>query len=97
MADFKIGETVICSIEIRDTDESLSDPATSTTCTIKDPKGATVVNAGAMTNSSTGKYYRDYTIASGAGEYRVYYTATDGTRITKRLKDGRLYDSFTAD
>ena len=88
---FQIGETVVCSIEVRTTADVLADPATSMTITIKGPTGAEVVSAAAMTKDSTGKYHSDYTVAAGPGTYEVDYTATDGARITKHD------DSFSAD
>ena len=84
MKTFNRGETVICSIEIKDADGNFSDPATSTQITITDPSGTDVVDDQAMTKDSIGKYHYDYTSSSSAklGNYLVKYVLTDGSRIT---------------
>ncbi len=84
MAKLDAGETVVCSIEIKDSAGTLTSPATSMTISIIGPTETTIVATTAMTNDSTGKYHYDYNSASTAarGVYRVTYTATDGTRIT---------------
>ena len=85
MAIFQIGETVICSIEVKDDDGVLKDPATSTNIVIKEvsPVGRSIVTSTAMTHDSTGKYHYDYNSSNAeGGSYEACYTATDGTRIT---------------
>jgi len=91
MADFERQETVICSIEVKDSSGTAQDPATSTTITITDPSGSDVVSAQAMTKDSTGNYHYDYTPGASAklGTYEILYICTDGSRVTR----GR--DSFT--
>jgi len=86
MALFEIGETIRCSIEIRDAAGTLVDPATSITITISNPNGVEVVSAVAMTNDGVGLDHYDYTSALTvvAGEYIVLYIATDGAIITKQ-------------
>lgn len=86
MALFEIGETIRCSIEIRDSAGTLTDPATSITITIFDPNGLEVVSAVGMTNDGVGLDHYDYTSAMTvlAGEYTVLYIATDGAVITKQ-------------
>ena len=81
---FITGSTVICSIIITNASTgAVADPATSITCTIKDPTGTKVVDDAAMTNDATGYYHYDYNSASAKkGNYEVYYTLTDGTRVT---------------
>ena len=79
MQTFQIGETVICSCEVRDDAGTLKDPATSMTITIYD----TNINGVTMTKDSTGKYHYDFDSTGKAGvTYTVYYKATDGSRIT---------------
>ena len=94
MATLDLGETIICSVEIRSDAGTLVDPATSVKIMIDriKPNFANVVVATDMTKDSTGKYHYDYQTATAiAGEYEVTYTATDGTRITIEK------DSFTLD
>ena len=80
---FDVGETVICSVEVKDDNGVLKDPATSMTITITDKNGAVKVNAVNMGKDSTGKYHYDCQTAGYIdGEYEVKYIATDGTRIT---------------
>ena len=83
MAGFDIGETVICSVEVKNDAGTLVDPATSMTITITDKLGAVKANAVAMTKDAVGKYHYDAQTAGWiAGKCDVVYTATDGTRIT---------------
>ena len=84
MAAFQLGETVVCSITVKDEDGTLQDTATSMEIQITDP-GHTVSQAyTAMSNDSTGLYHYDYATASLTlkGKYRVDYKATDGSRIS---------------
>lgn len=94
MATFQIGETVVCEIEVKDSDGTLTNPADSMTISIYDPQNTAVVTDGNMTKDSTGCYHYDYLSASTAlhGEYRVRYTADDGTRITIGIDTFRLED-----
>jgi len=84
MFRFEIGETIICSIEIRDAAGVLTDPATSIKITIEDPDGDKVVNDVAMTNDGVGLDHYDYTSAGTVevGTYTIWYIAIDGARIT---------------
>ena len=84
MANFDIGETVICSIEVKDDAGAYKDPATSMQISIFDPINNAVVDNQAMTKDAVGKYHYDYTSPSTvrAGKYTVKFVATDGTRIT---------------
>ena len=84
MATFQIGETVICSCEVRDDAGVLKNPATSMTVAIYDANGVVVVPTTSMgTPDSTGKYHYDFASTGKPGlTYTVYYTATDGSRIT---------------
>lgn len=59
------------------------DPSTSTTITIYKPDGTVAVNAQDMTRDSLGNYHYDFNRgANPAGNYRVVYTATNGTRFS---------------
>ena len=85
MANFDIGETVICSIEVRNAAGTLVDPSTSMQIAIDwiKPNFGNIITATNMTKDSTGKYHYDFASAGKqAGSYQVIYTATDGTRIT---------------
>ena len=80
---FDVGETVICSIEVKDDAGAYKDPATSMTITITDKNGVIKINAVNMNPDSTGKYHYDCQTAGYIdGEYEVKYIATDGARIT---------------
>lgn len=88
MAQFDSGETIVCSITVKDSAAALQDPATSMNIIIKHIGSngvilSTPITSTAMTKDSTGTYHYDAATSSLAvGTYRVIYTATDGTRIT---------------
>ena len=85
MAVFDLGETVICSIEVRDENNALQDPATSMEIKIDKtaPNYENIIAATVMINDSTGKYHYDYNSSSAeGGTYAAIYVATDGSRIT---------------
>ena len=83
MADFNIGETVICSVEIKDDAGRYKDAATSLTITIIDKYDKVNVDAVAMVKDAIGKYHYDCQTADYLdGTYIVKYIATDGDRIT---------------
>jgi len=80
---FDIGETVICSIEIKDDNGEYKDPATSMKITITDKHKNIKVDNVAMTPDDVGKYHYDCQTAGYLdGKYEVKYIATDGSRIT---------------
>ena len=83
---FTIGETVICSITVKDASGALQDPATSMKITVDQIKPSYTANKLAITDmakDSTGTYHYDVsTSAFSQGTYKVIYTATDGTRVT---------------
>ena len=56
---FHVGETVICSCEVRDADENLADPSTSMKITITDNRNGMEVNDQDMTKDGTGQYHYD--------------------------------------
>ena len=91
MASFDIGETIICSIEVRDDEGVLKDPATSMDIEILSENSVTIIASTAMTKDAVGKYHYDYDSANAvAGGYKVIYTATDGTRKTIEKDTFRL-------
>jgi len=83
MSSFDIGETVICSLEVKDDNGDYKDPSTSMKITITDKFNVVKVDSVDMTKDSTGKYHYDcQTTDYVDGKYDVKYVATDGTRIT---------------
>ena len=97
MTSFEIGETVICSIEVKDENGDLQDAATSMNIVIDrlSPNySAGIVTSTSMGNDSTGKYHYDFASASkAAGQYRIIYTATDGSRIKIELDTFNLINT----
>ena len=83
------GETIICSVDVRDVNNALYSPSAGMKITITNPSGTDVVDDQAMTNTggATGKYHYDWQAPADAvtGTYEVEYVATDGTRITKQI------------
>lgn len=87
---FDIGETVICSILVYDEDGDLQDPVTSMNIVIDliSPHYSSIITSTGMTKDTTGTYHYDFASASNVeGKYRIMYTATDGTRITKQTDE----------
>lgn len=80
---FQLGETVILSIVITDSDGDNVDPA-AVVITITDPLDATIVNEVAMTNDGVGLFHYDFNSTTGqtAGLWTVCYKATDAPRVT---------------
>ena len=81
MAAFHIGETVICSVEVRE-DGVLKSPATSMQIEITGPSVVvTLTSMGAP--DSVGKYHYDFpTATQSPGPYKVKFVATDSTRVS---------------
>ena len=81
---FHTGETVICSIEVKNESGVLVDPATSMKITITDNRNGVEVNDQNMTKDSTGMYHYDWNSSVNApvGIYKIIYTAVDGTRTS---------------
>ncbi len=86
---FDVGETVVCSITIRDSTGALQDPVDSMKIVIDrlEPSWANVVASTSMTggvgNDGVGLYHYDCQTSNFvAGKYEIIYTADDGTRIT---------------
>ncbi len=89
---YNIGETVICSITVKNSAGTLVDPATSMNIVVTQltPVYGTKVTSTAMTKDSTGTYHYDcQTAGYTQGQYETEYIATDGSRIT------RTKDTFT--
>ena len=87
MANYNMGESVICSCDVKNSAGTLVDPATSMNITITQtsPSYAVKITSTAMTKDSTGKYHYDAQTAGwGTGNYEVEYIATDGSRITRQ-------------
>ena len=83
MSSFDIGETVICSLEVKDDNGDYKDPSTSMKITITDKFNVVKVNNVAMTKDAIGKYHYDcQTTDYVDGKYVIKYVATDGSRIT---------------
>ena len=85
MANFHVGSTIICSIEVRKAG-ALYSPATSMNIIIDRtyPNYTTVVSSTGMTPGTTGKYSYNYNTSSAVtGEYLIKYIATDGAVISK--------------
>ena len=88
---FDIGETVICSVEVKNAAGKLVDPTTSMTISIKDPDGTEDLAPVGMNNDDEGEYHYDYqTTGKATGKYTAIYTATNGTRITVGTDSFRL-------
>lgn len=81
MANFLVGETAICSVEVRNQNNVLVNPI-SVTITISTRTGTKVNNATMLPPDSTGKYHYDY-FATERGTFSVIFTATDGSRVSK--------------
>ena len=88
MDKFVTGETIDFRIEIRNKEGVLVNPTTSITISIWDSANSLKINVFAMTQDDglTGKYHYYYTTpATGpTGEWRVTYTATSGSYVTKK-------------
>ncbi len=81
---YYIGETIILSIEIKDKDGNLKDPATSVgievTCL---RSGTNVLPLTEMIADAIGKYHYDFDSSSiEPGDYEVKNTAKDGSIVT---------------
>lgn len=94
MAKFDIGETMICSIEIKDDDGDYKDPSGDTQhtkITITDKHNVVKANDVVMDNDGVGKYHYDFqTVDCVDGEYTIEYRVTDGTRITIKKETFKL-------
>lgn len=86
MAKFLIGETVICSITVKDSNADLQDAATSVHIKIDTGSPAfdtSVLGSTGMLNDGTGLYHYDFDSSPMlGGDYRITYTVVDGERIS---------------
>lgn len=84
MANFDMGETVICSCEVKDDRGNYKDPDTSMNITINAlDANKEIITPTVMTRDSTGNYHYDFASAgNNAGRYEAKYIATDAARIT---------------
>lgn len=86
MDTFDVGETIICSVQVKNSVGTLIDPATSMKVGIDQisPSFANVIAISTdMTKDGTGLYHYDYDSSSAAkGTYKVTYKAIDGSRVT---------------
>ena len=84
MTILQLGETIVCSITVKDGD-TLTSPATSMKIVVDRiyPAFNNVVSSTAMVEDSTGTYHYDYqSSGDDTGGYLVTYTAIDGTKIS---------------
>lgn len=89
---FQRAETVICRASVKNDSDVLTSPATSFTIDITNSLGVPAVTAAAMVLDNPAividgvsyNYHYDFIPAADAalGNYKVKYTATDGTRVT---------------
>lgn len=84
MAMFQQGETVVCSLVVRDSAGNLHDPLTSTQIKITDGRGIDVVPDTDMLNDGVGLFHYDFTATTAhqIGRYRLRYTTVDTGRTT---------------
>ena len=83
MANYHTGETIICSVEVKNSGGTLTDPATSMKITIIGTFA--VVDNVSMVKDSTGKYHYDFdSTGKQVGVYNAEFIATDGSRISKQ-------------
>ncbi len=87
MANFKIGNTLICSVTVRDSVGVLKDPGTSMSISVIriTPGYAVLLQPAAMVDDAgDGAYHYDYDTSSlVAGNYEVNYIAVDSGRTVK--------------
>jgi len=84
MTKYQRGETVVCSLTVRDTSGDLADPDTSIQVRITDGRGVVLVPFTDMTNDSTGRYHYDFgsTAAHAVGLYAIRYRTVNAGRTT---------------
>ena len=90
---YDAGETIICSVEVKNDAGAYKDPATSMKVGItrSTPSFKSIIDWTAMSKDAVGKYHYDFQSAGcSVGTYVVSYKATDGTRITIETEDLEL-------
>lgn len=95
MDKFDLGETVICSITVKDASSTLQNPSTSTNIVVErlSPDPTEMQSSTAMTNDGTGLYHYDWQTSGGSvtrGKYKFIVTATDGSRISIEVTEFNL-------
>lgn len=88
MARVNAGEAVVISLSIKTISHlnnvgALVNPSTPPIISITDPNDELVVDEETMTFDSTGIYYYNYATPSIYGRYKIVFSVTDGTLITK--------------
>lgn len=86
LGKFHSGGTIILEIEVTNSSTGeFVDPVTSMRITVTDSYNGVEVDNQDMVKDATGKYHYDYTPATTAerGRYRVIFTDTDGSRVSK--------------
>ena len=91
MSSFQRTETINLRATIRDADDDLTDPGTSTKVIITAPDGTIAVASTSMTKQSTGVYQYPYTPGASAvlGVYHMRVTAVDSAQTT--IEDGEFF------
>jgi uncharacterized phiE125 gp8 family phage protein len=94
---YQRGETVVLTTATTNSAGTATTPATSFLVTVTDPGGTKRVDAQAMTASSTGVHYYNYTLAADAilGEWRVEYVATHTGSLVTRQVDRFVVEATT--
>jgi len=89
---FYAGDAIRIEAELRDSDDALIDPDTSTKITIVDPISTVKVNAQDMTRESEGIYYYIWQslTTDTLGVYRVKVVAVNGSYTA--LTNPRLFE-----
>lgn len=84
MASFQVGETVVVRGTIKDENDALTTPATSTKITITDPTGTVVKDAQDVSFDAIGvwKYVYNSNASAAVGAYHARVKAIDGARTT---------------
>ena len=93
MKTFQLGETVICSLEIKNTAGNYVVPDTSVTISIWLLNDSIrIVNDAAMTPDAVGKYHYDYTATGTIGRHAIRFKAVDAGRTTIKEDEFILQD-----
>jgi len=87
-----VGETAICSVEVKNSAGNKVDPDTHMKITIRGPSRKVVLASTAMSKDDTGEYHYDYTISDGPGKYKVLYEALNGSRYSKAKDEFTVSD-----
>lgn len=81
--NFDLGETVICTIEVKNAAGTKVDPGDSMVIYILYLGTAIIDGVGMTDDTGDGNYHYDFdSDGQSTGKYVVRYKATDGTRVT---------------